>query len=177
MLPVDKTAFEGAGLSIPCVIIRKAEPYMAIPASGPMPELPEFAPPKFAVLHDWLRDRGVGPVGPGLFRYRRFGGDGSVVVEVGNMVAAAVAPEGEVIAGEIPAGRYAFAVHSGPYDRLHDAFLMLEGWMGGRGLTPDGAYDRDGSAPACQAEIYRVTPMEENDPRKWRTEIFVKLAD
>ena len=177
MLPVDKTAHEGAGLSIPSVVTRKAEPYMAIVATGPMPRLPEFAPPKFAELHDWLQQRNVATIGPGLFRYRRFGKDGSVVVEVGNTVSEAVAPEGEVIAGEIPAGRYALAVHTGPYDRLHDAFLMLEGWMGGRGLTPDGAYGPDGESPACQVEIYRVTPMQENDPRLWKTEILVKLAD
>ncbi|MFZ2101444.1 MAG: GyrI-like domain-containing protein [Oricola sp.] len=177
MLPVEKTAYEGAGVSVPSVITRKAEPYVAIAVAGPMPKLSEFAPQKFPDLHRWMAENGVASGMAGFFRYRRFDRSGLVELEVGTTTLKPEKAGDGVIAGEIPAGRYAHAVHTGPYDRLHDAFLMLEGWMGGRGLTPEGDYGPDGESPACQMEIYRVTPMQENDPRLWKTEILVKLAD
>ncbi|QKV19757.1 GyrI-like domain-containing protein [Oricola thermophila] len=177
MLPVEKTAHEGAGLSVPCVIEREAEHYVALPAAGPMSNLPEFAPPKFRELHDLLADMGIADIGDGFFRYRSFSRQGHAELEVGNLVKRGIDAAAEIIAGEIPAGRYAFATHTGPYDRLHDAFLMLEGWMGGRGLEPEGMYGPEETRPACQLEIYRIHPMMEQDPRLWKTDILVKLAD
>jgi effector-binding domain-containing protein len=177
MLPVTKTAMDGVHLSVPHVIMREAVPYVAIPASGKMRALPEFAPPKFDELHRWMGARNVASAMEGFFRYRAFGEDGSVEMEVGTTTLQTEEGDGDVIAATLPAGRYAHAVHTGPYDRLYDAFLMLEGWMGGRGLTPDGIYGPGGARPACQLEIYRVTPMQEKDPRKWETDLLVKLSD
>ena len=177
MLPVTQTAMDGVHLSVPHVVTRKAVHYVAIPLSGKMRDLPQFAPPKFEELHRWMSERNVASAMEGFFRYRAFGHDGSVEMEVGTTTHGAAEGDGDVIAATLPAGRYAHAVHTGPYDRLYDAVLMLEGWMGGRGLTPDGAYGPDGEKPACQVEIYRVTPMQEKDPRKWETDILVKLTD
>jgi len=176
MLSVDKTANEGVSLSIPGVVMRAAEPYLAIRAHGPITKLPEFAPPLFARLHEWMRDNNVASGMSGFFRYRRFSG-AEVELEVGTTTRGAAEGGGEVISGELPAGRYAHAVHTGPYDRLYDAFLMLEGWMGGRGLTPAGRYGPDGARPECQVEIYRVTPMQTEDPLQWKTDMLIKLAD
>lgn len=176
MLAVTKTAFDGAGLSVPQVIERDAEPYLAIRASGRMTHLPQFAPPLFPRLHEWMAAKGVTGKA-GCFRYLSFTKDGTVEMEVATTVDHPVDGEGEIVAGELPAGRYAAATYSGPYDRLHDAFLMLEGWLGGRGLTPDGSYEARGERPACQAEIYRVSPMDSQNPADWRTDLLLKLAD
>lgn len=176
MLSVETTVREGVSLSIPGVVMREAEPYLAIRAQGPMAKLPEFAPPLFARLHRWMSDNTIAPGMSGFFRYRRFCGS-DVELEVATTTREAAEGGGEVIAGELPAGRYAHAVHTGPYDRLYDAFLMLEGWMGGRGLTPAGQYGPDGARPECQMEIYRVTPMQGDDPLEWKTDILIKLAD
>jgi len=176
MLSVEKTAREGVALSIPSVVTREAEPYLAIRTHGPMTKLPEFAPPLFPRLHQWMNDNAIASGTSGFFRYRRFCG-ADVELEVGTTTLAPARGDGEVIAGELPAGRYAHAVHTGPYDRLYDAFLMLEGWMGGRGLTPAGQYGPDGARPDCQIEIYRVTPMQAEDPLRWKTDILIKLAD
>ncbi|MCI5077704.1 GyrI-like domain-containing protein [Oricola sp.] len=176
MLSVENTAREGVVLSIPSVVTRQAEPYLAIRAAGPMAKLPDFAPPLFPRLHQWMADNAIASGMSGFFRYRRFFG-ADVELEVGTTTLQPATGGGEVIAGELPAGRYAHAVHTGPYDRLYDAFLMMEGWMGGRGLTPAGRFGPDGARPDCQIEIYRVTPMHETDPALWKTEILVKLVD
>ena len=177
MLAVTKTAFRGAHLSVPQIVERRAQGYAAIRATGPMTDLPTFAPPLFPRLHDWLALNGVPSGTQGFFRYTAFGRDGSVELEVGTTTRAPVSASPPVIAGLLPAGRYAMATYAGPYDRLHDAFCMLEGWMGGRGLTPEGIYDSDYSRPACQLEVYRVSPAQTDNPSEWETDLLVKLAD
>lgn len=176
MLPVTETAFEGAGLSVPVVVDRNAMPYVAIAASGPMADLPRFAPPLFPRLHGWMQQHGLAGTA-GMFRYRAFHGDGGVAMEVATLLDRAARGDGAVIAGELPAGRYATATYTGPYDRLHDAFCMLSGWLRGRGLSADERYEAGSRFPAAQAEIYRVTPMDTADPARWKTDLLLKLAD
>ena len=115
--------------------------------------------------------------GKAFFRYLGFGPGGTVEVEVGTTTLRPEAGGGDVVAGEIPAGNYACATHTGPYDRLHDAFLMLNGWMRGRGLAPDVTHGRDGERLACQFEIYRVSPAQQDDPLKWQTDLMIRLKD
>jgi effector-binding domain-containing protein len=172
MLAVTQTGMAGIGLSIPQLIERDGEPYLAVAASGPMTDLPTFAPPKFGELHTFMGERGIAPAGPGFFRYRSFDDKGNVTLEAGSPVAAGTAGGGRVTSGVLPAGRYVAATYTGPYDRLYDAFLMLNGWMRGRGLEPDG---KPGE-PGCQLEIYRVTPMDEADSARLVTELLIKLA-
>ncbi|HSO46579.1 MAG TPA: GyrI-like domain-containing protein [Rhizobiaceae bacterium] len=172
MLDVTKTGMRGIGLSIPQVISRDEEHCLVIPVSGPMASMPQFAPPKFAELHAFMQRMAVLPSGPGFFRYRRFDEQGNVELEVGSPVESATSGGDGVKPSTLPAGRYASATYTGPYDRLYDGFLMLEGWMRGRGLEPAG----EPGEPACQLEIYRVSPMDESDPAKLVTELLVKLA-
>ena len=171
MLAVTETALPGAGLSIPCVVEREAQPCLVIRTSGAMPDLPKFAPPKFGELRDWMRTRGIAPK-PGFFRYRRFGAGGHVELDVGNLVTAAETGAGNVEADNLPAGRYALATYIGPYDRLYDAFSMLQGWMAMRGLKPA----RNGDEIGGQIEIYRVSPMDVDDPAKFETDILILLG-
>lgn len=177
MLSVTRTAFDGAHLSVPQVVQRKARHYVAIRTSGAMTDLPSFAPPLFPQLHAWMIQESVPSGGEAFFRYRQFGGDGSVELDVGMTTMAPFATQPPATADMLPAGRYATATFTGPYDRLHDAFCMLEGWLGGRGLTPEGAYGPAGAKPACQVEFYRITPTQTSNPAEWETDIELKLAD
>lgn len=177
MLPVTQTAMPGIGLTIPVVIERRAEPYLACRIAGKMRDLPQFAPPKFAELHAWMEARGMAPAGPAFFRYRRFGSDGSVELDVGTPTMGAEAGSGAITADEVPAGRYAFATYTGPYDRLYDAFAMLNGWISGRDLVADGRKGESGRRMGCQMEVYRISPMQEKDPAKMETDLLVRLAD
>jgi hypothetical protein len=173
MLAVEKTGAPGLALSVPNVVTLKAEPYLAIAAKGPMPKLPQFAPPKFDELHNWMAGHDVDSGGKAFFRYRRFDNAGNVELEVGNTTLKELSANGNVIAGELPAGRYASATYTGPYDRLYDCFLMLDGWLRGRGLAPAGKPGQ----PDCQLEVYRVAPATEPDPNKWVTDLMIRLKD
>jgi effector-binding domain-containing protein len=171
MLSVTKTAGAGIALSVPGVVQRKAAPYLAIPVAGAMMDLPKFAPQKFMELHRWIGERNVAAADFGFIRYRAFGKEGSVKLEVGMATNRKAKGDGEVVAGALPAGRYAMATLSGPYDRLYDAFCMLNGWIAGRGLKAAGTSGK----PECQLELYRVSPATEADPAKWQTDLAVML--
>ncbi|MCB1419068.1 MAG: GyrI-like domain-containing protein [Notoacmeibacter sp.] len=176
MLPVTETAFDGAHLSVPQVVARKAASYAAIPVTGPMADLPDFAPPKFDTLYGWLGEKNIAG-NAGFFRYRGFSADSGVDMEVGVFVDLPIVGDGPVIGAQLPSGRYISAIYTGPYDRLYDAFCMVSGWLHGRGLSADESCRGGGRFPACQVEIYRVTPGDTPDPARWQTEILLKLAD
>lgn len=177
MLDVSQTGLQGIAVSVPRVIERPAIDYVALAVSGPMRSLPEFAPPKIAELSEMMKRRGISGGMPGFFRYRRFGADGDVELEVGTTVAKPAPAIDGLVSGQLPAGRYATATLFGPYDRLYDSFLMLLGWMEGRGLQSSGTHGDKGSHPECQMEIYRVGPVQTENPMRFETDLMLKLID
>jgi hypothetical protein len=114
---------------------------------------------------------------PAFFRYCRFGADGTVDVEIGTTVTKPAPEIAGLVRGLLPAGRYATATLFGPYDRLYDSFLMLNGWMEGRGLQSSSTHGDDGSHPECQMEIYRVGPVQTENPMRFETDLMLKLSD
>ena len=69
------------------------------------------------------------------------------------------------------------ATLTGPYDRLYDAFCMVSGWLRGRGLSVDEVCSSGSRFPAAQAEIYRITAVDCDDPAFWKTDLLPKLTD
>jgi len=177
MLDVSQTGLQGIAVSVPRVIERPAIDYVALVAAGPMRSLPEFAPPKIVELSELMKRFGIPGGMPVFFRYRRFGADGSVELEVGTTVTKPAPEIAGLVRGLLPAGRYATATLFGPYDRLYDSFLMMHGWMEGRGLQSSGNDGADGSQPECQMEIYRVGPVQTENPMRFETDLMLKLSD
>jgi AraC family transcriptional regulator len=69
--------------------------------------------------------------------------------------------EGEVLAGTLPAGLVAVTIHTGPYDKLHDAYGALEEWIAANGHTLNGA----------PWEAYLNDPGDSPNPVDWKTEV------
>ena len=59
-------------------------------------------------------------------------------LEIGFAFAQPLAGEGDVQAGEIPAGQAAQCVHVGPFDQMGAAYEALQAFVAGRGLQPSG---------------------------------------
>ena len=81
---------------------------------------------------------GLPIAGPPLARYVGMTG-GQLTVEAAMPVATAVAGDGEMEAGILPAGPAAFTVHVGPYEQLPETFTALEKWIAEHGWEPGGA--------------------------------------
>ena len=87
-------------------------------------------------------------------------------VEIGIPVSKPLTPEGVLKAGEMPAGKYASCVHTGPYQEIHPAYDELGKWMEAEGLEATGvAY-----------EVYLNDPGE-TPPEQLLTEVLFPLKN
>src|SRR5690349_8909539 len=91
----------------PEIVERAAQPYVAIKVKVGMNELGDVVPPLNREVFEWLGSRGVAPAGPPFWKYNVIDMERQLEVEAGVAVASAVAGDERVLAGELPAGRYA----------------------------------------------------------------------
>jgi effector-binding domain-containing protein len=162
-------------LTLPKIVDRKAQPYVALRAELPRSELAAAVDRQFGALFAGLAQRGVAPAGPPFIKYDRVDMERTLELEFGVPVASPVAAEGQMVAGTLPAGRYAVVVYDGPYDDLLDVNAVLIGWASQRGVTWDAQQTPEGDRFACRLETYVTDPREEPDPQRWRTEVAIKV--
>ena len=80
----------------------------------------------------WLDTQGIAPAGAPFIRYRVIDMMVQLDIEVGVPVAAAVAAEGRVVAGEFPAGRYTTLIYTGVQNAI-PANAALQEWAAAQG--------------------------------------------
>jgi effector-binding domain-containing protein len=160
----------------PEITERTEQPYVAIGADVTMAELPGLAD-RFGEVFGWLARRGIAPAGAPFFRYHVIDMERTLSVEAGVPIAAAVAGDEQVLAGTLPAGRYATYLHVGPYDGLIGAVDTLLRWAAVQGIEWDSSSAADGEHWACRMETYRTDPSAEPDPSRWETELAFRIAD
>jgi effector-binding domain-containing protein len=159
----------------PRIIQRTEQPYVAIRALVTMQTLGEVAPGLHPEVRSWLRAQGVQPAGQPFFKYTVIDMDRQLEVEVGFPVAAPLTGEDRVLAGTLPAGRYANLWHTGHPDGLLDATRTLRDWAEQQGLKFDVTSTPDGERWGCRLEIYHDEPGQ--DMSEWETELAFRLAD
>lgn len=125
----------------------------------------------------WLAQRGISPAGAPFFKYNSFDGRGKMELEWGAPVPAGMKGDDHVKAGTLPAGRYASAMHTGPFSGLREATREVLEWIEANNLELDQKTSRNGESFACRLEIYLADPRAEPDSRKWQTEITMRLMD
>ena len=114
------------------LVTRAQQPYLAIREQVAMDGIAGFAA-RFGELFAWLSSHGVAPAGPPFFRYNVMDMGGQLDMEVGVPVATATEGNGVVVAGVVPAGRYAAATHVGHPQELMMATKELLGLGVGAG--------------------------------------------
>ena len=97
-------------------------------------------------------------------------------VEVGIPVSAAVEGDERVLAGVLPAGRYALSAHTGHPAGLGDATAVLLDWAAKHGHAWDVTDTPEGQRWGARLEFYTTDPREEPDMDKWETELVFRLA-
>jgi len=97
-------------------------------------------------------------VGPPFARYLEMG-LGMWTIEAGIPVAG---PSADTL----PGGLAAVTTHTGPYDKLREAFAAIQKWIAAEGLAAAGA----------PWESYVTDPADYPDPKDWKTEVYVPLA-
>lgn len=149
------------------------QPYVAIRTQATMAELPVVIPQSLDEVFCWLGKQDVTPAGPPFVRYYVIDMVGSLDIAMGVPVAvdmrSTLAGDERVSAGVLPAGAYAVAEHTGPYDRLEGATAQLLDWAEKKGINWQML--PDGETWAARLEFYSTDPNIEPDPQKWKTEL------
>ena len=158
----------------PKITERAAQHYVGIRSQVPMSAFPQIIPQHLDELFAWLEARGVAPAGAPFMRYYVIDMAGTMDVELGVPVAAALPGDGQVAAGVIPAGRYASLVYSGVNGIAGNGALI--DWAQRNGMEWDRWDDPHGDAFRARVEYYLTDPAEEPDEQKWETEVAIKLA-
>ena len=114
------------------------------------------------LIFAYAQQGGIALAGLPFTRYVEMG-PGLITMEPGMRVTGKLpASQGEIIAETLPGGPAVTTVHSGPYDKLTDAYAAIEHWMETEGLASAGA----------PWEEYLNDPSEHPDPKDWKTEVF-----
>jgi effector-binding domain-containing protein len=163
-------------MSVPEIVTRAEQPYVAIRGHVTMAEIGAFAG-RTGEVFGWLGARGLAPAGPPFLKYNVIDMARQLEIETGVPVSAPAAGEGEVISGVLPAGRYATVTHVGHPSELMGVTKALLDWAAGQGLTWDMSPDADGDRWASRLEIWLTDPAEEPDMSKWVTQLAFRLAD
>jgi AraC-like DNA-binding protein/effector-binding domain-containing protein len=114
----------------------------------------------------YAQQNGIALAGLPFTRYVEMG-PGLITMEPGMRVTSTgAASEGDVIADTLPGGPAATTIHTGPYDKLSEAYAAIEQWMETEGLSGAGA----------PWESYLNDPSDYPDPKDWKTEVFWPLT-
>jgi AraC family transcriptional regulator len=114
----------------------------------------------------YAQQNGIALAGLPLTRYLEIS-HGMVTMEPGMRVTGPVpSGQGDIIADTLLGGPAVTTVHTGPYDKLSDAYAAIEQWMGTEGLVAAGA----------PWESYLNDPTDYPDPNDWKTEVFWPVA-
>ncbi|MHA6618382.1 GyrI-like domain-containing protein [Pseudonocardia sp. DLS-67] len=157
---------------------RAAQPYVAVRRTITVQTFPEVAD-RLPGVFGWLAERGVAPAGAPFFRYLVIDMERELDVEAGVPVTAPVDSDsdGDVLAGVLPAGRYATVTHTGHPDELIAVTGALLDEAAARGLTWDATETERGTRWGCRLELLLTNPAEQPDPSTWETELAFRLAD
>ena len=153
---------------------RPAVEYIGIGSEAAADQLPIVLPPLFGELWSWLERHGIAPVGVPFVRYRTVDRSGAVPrfgFEVGFPVRPGIKSDGNILTGELPAGSYVVALHTGPYTGLRQANADVFDWARREGVALH--HSNAGVDWRAWLEFCIMDPSREPDPSKWRTEIAI----
>jgi effector-binding domain-containing protein len=141
-----------------------AQPTLFVRGATTIPQIAQSIGEFLSAVGKHLGERGIEPVGMPYTRYHKVDG-ANVELEAGMPTATALAGDGRVKSGELPAGPVAATVHVGPYEDLPKAGAALAAWAAENGKRPAGP----------NWEIYLNDPTEVAGPHEYRTEVVMPL--
>ena len=161
----------------PTVVRRDATPYLAVAVTASMTELDTLAPHGWADVAAGMAERGLSPSGPPFIRYLVIDMPARMEVHVGFPVSQPEAPGQRLLAGVVPAGRYATLVHDGPVEGLVGTNETVQRWSRDRGVDLQSGDGLRGSEWEGRLETYLSGPEADPDTTSVRAEVAYLLAE
>ena len=160
----------------PKVDDRPDQHYAGIREAVTMQTLGEAIPRLVDETFGWLAAHGIAPAGPPLVRYYVIDMAGKMDIEIGAVVADAIAGDERVKPCVVPAGRYASLVYTGIENGIAGNGALLD-WIDAQGLNLDMWDDPNGDAFGGRVEYMLTGPEDDPDPANWDTEVAMRLRD
>ncbi len=148
-----------------CKIIKKnAQPTMIVRTRSSVKDLPQVLGRIFGKIFQYIQNSGAHPNGAPYVAYYNMDME-SLDIEIGIPVVNRLQEKDEIIASEIPNGKYAEYIHVGPYNKLKESYIILIEWMKENNYNPMGvAYeiylDDPGDMPSEKLRTQILFPTE-----------------
>lgn len=117
----------------------------------------------------YVMENGLQPAGHPYVRYMNMS-DAFFDIEAGIPLvegsASQPAADTGIAAGELPAGKVASTIHTGPYEGLREAYAAIERWL-------NESSDHEAVGPPW--EVYLTDPGEVPNPEDWQTEVLFPI--
>ena len=159
----------------PGIVERAARPYVAIRRQVDVP-FGGVATKTMKQVTKAIKAQGIQGTGAAIFKYNIVVMP-ALEIEFGFETEKLEAPTGELMAGILPAGRYAELTFFGPYRHLYKVNGALIDWSREKGLVFDMETKPDGDHFASRVEFYPNGPDDEPDPNKLKTIVAIRLKD
>lgn len=159
----------------PSVVERAAQPYVAIRRQVNIP-FGTVATKTMKQVQKAIKAQGIQGTGAAIFKYNIVVMP-ALEIEFGFETETLQTASGELMAGTLPAGRYAELRYVGPYSRLYKVNGALIDWSRAQGLVFDVEAKPDGDHFASRVEFYPNGPDDEPDRSKLITIVSIRLKD
>ena len=156
----------------PTLVDREATHYVAVSAEVRVP-FGEAIGPLMGEAAGYLDRTGVKEFGPAVFKYNVIDMP-RLEVELGFVTPGPIVGNDRVRAGILPAGKYVTLTYFGHYDNLEKVTGTVIEWAREQGIEWDSTGGPNGEHFVSRFEIYPNGPMDEPDPNKWETQIWIK---
>ena len=110
---------------------------LSIRTRAAVQDLPQVFEEGYGAIAEYLGELGEQPIGPPFAAYYNLD-KAELDVELGFPVARTLPGRVEIRAGEIPGGRVATCLYTGPYSEMEPAYKALAKWMEDNGYEATG---------------------------------------
>jgi effector-binding domain-containing protein len=123
------------------LVDQPAQPSLSIRTTTSIKELPNELGRAYGAIGQYMGEIGAQPAGAPYAAYFTFEME-SMDIEIGFPVASSLPGSGEIQSTEIPAGKVARTVYTGPYNKIEPAYNALTAYAEEQGYEPTGvAYE------------------------------------
>jgi len=125
-------------MSYNCEVLEKTtQPALAIRTRTPVTDLPQIMGRSYQAIAQHLGEMGEQPSGPPYAAYFNMDMQ-DLDLEIGFPVSRALAGKAEIRSSEIPGGKHAACLYTGPYGDIGPAYEALMQWMAEKGYEATG---------------------------------------
>jgi len=153
---------------------RPKQVYMGIRTIAPFKGMSKVIDRIGKELNTWVEKNKIKTSGPPFLRYHVIDMRGFMDISFCIPVRKALPDDGEVKAGELPAGRYASLIYSG--GGISGNRALIE-WVRANGMDFDRWDTEQGDNFRGRYEIFLTDPKVEPRKSKWKIEVAIKLAE